>query len=417
MMKFKKSITILVALSMVAIILAGCGQGKNTNGEQTDTASREDEKVVATIGDEKVTTGDMNIFLRQMEMQYEGMFGPDIWDQEVEDGKTVVDITKENALKAAEDIAIIRLIGIKEGITIPEDEMKKMEESAPLLLEQFGEDSGITLASINLALESEYYRQQMFDKEIVDFPINQEELKSILDANPDYQKFNDYEVEDLAKKVRVRHILISTLDDQEIPQPLPEEEKNEKKALAEEVLAKVNAGEDFATLAKEYSEDTGLKDNGGEYTFARGDDYVKEFKDSAFSLNPGENSELVETQFGYHIIKLEEVIEPTEEDTQAIIDEKLQFVDEATTQLKQQEFQKRFEEWKKEYKIEVNQEVYDAMEVRQSRNEDDSQTDVETPSDDAETPSDDVETPSDDTETTDETPADDTKTDDTSDKE
>lgn len=88
MMKFKKSMTVLAVLSMVAIILAGCGQSKkNTQNEQPDTASKEDEKIVATIGDEQVTAGDLNIFLRQMEMQYEGMFGPDVWDQEVEDGK------------------------------------------------------------------------------------------------------------------------------------------------------------------------------------------------------------------------------------------------------------------------------------------------------------------------------------------
>lgn len=415
MMKFKKSMTVLAVLSMVAIILAGCGQSKNTQKEQPDTASKEDEKIVATIGDEQVTAGDLNIFLRQMEMQYEGMFGPDVWDQEVEDGKTVVDITKENALKTAEDIAIYRLLGIKDGMTIPEDELKKMEELAPTLLEQFGEDSGITLASIKRALESEYYRQQMFDREMADFPINQDELQTILTSNPSYQKFNDYEIEDLAKKVRARHILISTLDDQQ--QPLAEEELNKKKTLAEEVLAKVNAGEDFATLAKEYSEDPGSKDNGGEYTFARGE-MVKEFTDSAFGLNPGENSELVKTQFGYHIIKLEEVIEPTEEATQAVKDQKQKLVDDATMQLKQTEFQKRFDEWKKDYEVKINQEVYDTMEVKQSRNAKPEETNPEgSDGEDSQTEESSADDTKADDSKADDTKADDTKADDASDKE
>ncbi|MFA5076384.1 MAG: peptidylprolyl isomerase [Patescibacteria group bacterium] len=83
--------------------------------------------------------------------------------------------------------------------------------------------------------------------------------------------------------------------------------QSEVKEKAEEVLAKVKSGEQsFEDLAKEYSEDTGTKDSGGELGWFSMDTMVKEFADAAFSLQPGEISDLVKTSYGYHIIKVEE---------------------------------------------------------------------------------------------------------------
>ena len=76
------------------------------------------------------------------------------------------------------------------------------------------------------------------------------------------------------------------------------------RAKAEAVLKRAKAGEDFAKLAKEFSEDPGSAQQGGNLgAFARGR-MVKEFEETAFTLKPGEISGLVKTQFGYHIIKV-----------------------------------------------------------------------------------------------------------------
>jgi len=99
------------------------------------------------------------------------------------------------------------------------------------------------------------------------------------------------------KTASVRHILLLTQDKTDA-------EKAEARTKIESLLARAKAGEDFAELAKQYSEDPGSKDNGGLYEdFPRGQ-MVKPFEDAAFSLPVGEMSGVVETAFGYHIIKV-----------------------------------------------------------------------------------------------------------------
>ena len=86
----------------------------------------------------------------------------------------------------------------------------------------------------------------------------------------------------------------------------PELDPAAKKTKAEEILNRVKAGEDFAALAKEFSDDPGSKENGGQYENIRMGQMVKPFEDAAMSVQPGEVvPTLVETDFGYHIIKLE----------------------------------------------------------------------------------------------------------------
>jgi parvulin-like peptidyl-prolyl isomerase len=86
----------------------------------------------------------------------------------------------------------------------------------------------------------------------------------------------------------------------------PEYDSKEERAKIEGLLKRARAGEDFAALAKEYSQDRGSKAEGGDLGwFGRGE-MVKPFEDAAFALKAGEVSGVVETQFGYHIIKVEE---------------------------------------------------------------------------------------------------------------
>jgi parvulin-like peptidyl-prolyl isomerase len=107
-----------------------------------------------------------------------------------------------------------------------------------------------------------------------------------------------YELEKTGDKTAtVRHILILT-------QGKTAPEKAAARTKIEDILAQAKSGADFAELAKKYSEDTGSKDNGGLYeNFPRGQ-MVKPFEDAAFSVPVGGLSGVVETTFGYHILKV-----------------------------------------------------------------------------------------------------------------
>ncbi len=100
------------------------------------------------------------------------------------------------------------------------------------------------------------------------------------------------------KTATVRHILLLT-------QGKNEAEKAAIHKKMEDILARARKGEDFAALAKEFSEDPGSKENGGLYEdYGRGK-MVKPFEDAMFSVPVGQISGIVETNYGYHIIKVE----------------------------------------------------------------------------------------------------------------
>ena len=97
------------------------------------------------------------------------------------------------------------------------------------------------------------------------------------------------------------HVLIEITDERNAQQA---------QAFAEEIVAKANAGEDFADLAKANSDDIGSKNVGGDLGFNTRGGFVAEFDDALFTMTEGEVSAPVETEFGFHVIKLQAIRSP-----------------------------------------------------------------------------------------------------------
>jgi parvulin-like peptidyl-prolyl isomerase len=134
-------------------------------------------------------------------------------------------------------------------------------------------------------------------KRLLNINISDEDAKTYYNGHS-----ADFEQPEL---VHARHILLMTIDPTtRPPTPLSTNTIAAKRKQIEDLRKQILAGADFATLAKEYSEDPGSKANGGELPeFSRGQ-MVPEFESVAFALGTNQVSEVVTTQFGYHLIKV-----------------------------------------------------------------------------------------------------------------
>ena len=151
----------------------------------------------------------------------------------------------------------------------------------------------MTLEAVREDARSEIGVEKMVESEIADkIVVKPEAITDFYQKNQD--KFQQ------GARVRASHILIS------IPQAADAAAKLQAKTKAEAVLKDLKSGKDFAAAAKENSQDPGSAPNGGDLGFFEQGQMVPPFEQAAFALKPGEMSELVETQFGFHIIKVAE---------------------------------------------------------------------------------------------------------------
>jgi len=177
----------------------------------------------------------------------------------------------------------------KQGIAVSEEDIQK--EMEQYYKNYGGEEafiqtlaaSGYTLDDIKKDMILTVKIKKLMEPRI---SISEDEIKAYFEENK--ASFAQ------EKQVKASHILVDT------------EEK------AKEIKEKLTNGEDFAQLAKENSTDTETREKGGELGFFGSGKMVKEFEEAAFALNVGEISTPVKTEYGYHIIKVEEITDAQE---------------------------------------------------------------------------------------------------------
>lgn len=234
----------------------------------------------------------------------------------------------DEALDALVTDKIIEMEAKKEKVTISN---KEKEEELKNLKESYGgeegfkaalEQSGVTEAGIAEDIEKYLKTEKLLEPRI---DLKEDEIKAYFDENKD--QFAQQE------QVKASHILV------------------EDEATAKEVKSKLDKGEEFADLAKEYSTDASNAESGGELGYFGKGEMEAAFEEAAFELKANEISGPVKTDYGYHIIKVEDKKEAKEavyEDSKeaakkALFDERMQT-----------EYYNWLEEKKEEYKIEKN---------------------------------------------------------------
>jgi peptidyl-prolyl cis-trans isomerase SurA len=189
--------------------------------------------------------------------------------------KLGIEVGEENVAKAIEDIKERNQIGNSDFEALLEREGRSLESYKAIIRDQ-------VLVSRITQIEMES-RAKVTDRQV-----------------RGYYKRNQKDYWE-APKVRARHILFI------IDEKTSKKDIHSKEIKSLEILDRVRAGEDFAQLAREYSEDVSAHLGGDIGTVERGK-MVKEFENVVFRLKAGEVSEIVRTQYGLHIIKCEEVI-------------------------------------------------------------------------------------------------------------
>jgi len=150
---------------------------------------------------------------------------------------------------------------------------------------------GISREQVKLDLKKEIGIQRMVERDLVpQVTVSEEEKRTYYDGNPEaMQKSSEF---------RVAHILI------QVPADAPPGVKEAAYKKTTALWSMIEVGQDFGDLARRNSGDPGSKDNGGELPWMSKGETVPPFEAAAMALEIGEMSDVVETQFGFHILKL-----------------------------------------------------------------------------------------------------------------
>jgi PPIC-type PPIASE domain. len=294
-------------------------------------------ELILLVGDIRVYYNEAMVYLKSAEGKYESEYGKDIWNVDIfGDGKTFGEHIKDEVIKQITEIKIICDRADELGIALTDEEMADAEAYAAEHL------AGLSDADIDKYLVTRKLLEQVYAENILAEKVFETETIDV-----------DTNVSDLeARQITVQHILIygTEVDENGTRKPLSIEEREEAYEKVQSLLERARSGEDFYSLAEANSEDDRI-----EYTFGRGgapEEFSDAFEQAAFNLKTGEISNIITTDYGWHIIY-------------CVTD----FNEDATTQVKENIIEERrtklfadlYERWSANYDVIINSEVWDAI--------------------------------------------------------
>ena len=267
------STLVLVGLIGVGVVVA---QVRNVSQSATIVKAAKVLNIsAAEVNDEKISYTDYIEDISTLKRFYasQGAEFPPVADQDISD-MTISRLVANT---------LIRQLAEKYNVEVTDADVEAKKQE---LLQSFPSQ-----AEVDAELQKNYgWTFDTYLQKVIRPLILEQKLQEAFTSSSD-PSFANFQREE----VRARHILFATegKDDAEV------------KKQGEAVLARIQKGEDFAALAKEFGSD-GTKEVGGDLGWFSRDAMVKEFADAAFALEKGQTSELVKSEFGYHIIQVED---------------------------------------------------------------------------------------------------------------
>lgn len=271
----KGMIVFLIIAISISFIISGCDMVKKTPEAQNNT-------VVAKIGDQTIKKIDFDNVFEVFKVQYEQKYGSNVWENDYE-GRKFIDVAKEKILEGIiEDTLQLKKAG-ELGIVVSDEEINVELENFKTYFdsdEKFNE-------FLTAQKMTEDYLKDNIRKDMIVNKLREKLTEDITVTDEDIDTYYASHQNEFFS-VKASHILVAT-----------EEE-------AKAVKQRLNSGESFNELAKELSIDPSAAQNAGDLGYFKHGDMVEPFEKAAFDLQVGQISDIVATQFGYHIIKVED---------------------------------------------------------------------------------------------------------------
>jgi len=278
-LKLKKIASVVLAATIAASTVACSNSG------------------VATVNGKEISAKEVEQQLKFQKWMMETQYGEEVWEQMESQDKNYQNTMKKQLVTTVSRIRAFTDYAEKNGVKPDQKQLKEFQTQNKKMLE----DSKIKKSFEKTGLDEKFLDD--FAKEKATMASLSEYLKK--KSNPTEKDLKAY-YEKNATKVKASHILLMTTDAN--GKTLSDEKKAEVKKKIDALYEEAKNGADFAELAKKNSQDPGSATNGGDLgEFGKGQ-MVPEFEKVAFTLKEGEISKPVETQYGYHIIKVEKIV-------------------------------------------------------------------------------------------------------------
>jgi parvulin-like peptidyl-prolyl isomerase len=294
---------------LLALTLLQMGCASNTSSQSNANAGAL-PPIVATVNDRAIPTRLYEMYLKNGREEL-GL------DPKTEEGRIKIDQLREGIVSELIDRTLVAEDAERRGLKI---QPEKMAEAEQRTIQQFGgdekydaylSDHHLTRDEYREVIKSELYGELVREDLSKNLSVTDEEVRKYYEAHkadPDFQQ---------PERITASHILIAArpnLISQQLQREknlsgealasAAREEMERRRKLAEELRAKATAGADFSALARAHSEDPSSKEQGGSLgTFAR-NTHTRAFDDAAFALPAGKVSAVVQTEYGYHVIKV-----------------------------------------------------------------------------------------------------------------